>query len=103
MTSWRGERAVDWNNALTLAGVFIGAATAAYVGYSKKWPNKPDHPVLTSVGIELGSREQTERLIEQVKRIADVLEDKAQAKIEDKLEDLAEKVDAALRSRPARR
>lgn len=100
---------MDWNNALTLAGVFIGAATAAYVGYSKKWPNKQEHQVLTSVGIELGNREQTERLIEHTKRLADgverigdVLEDKNQARIQDTLEELGEKVDAALSRRGGR-
>ena len=88
------------NDTLKSAAAFIAFVLAGLWAYFRV-PNRPaPSPVLTGVGLELGSREQTERLIEQVKRIADVLEDKNQAKIEDKLEDLAEKVDAALKGRP---
>ena len=88
---------MDWNNALTLAGVFIGAATAAYVGYSKKWTNKADHTVLAGVGIELGSREQSERLIGEVRgcRLAlEALADKQRSEMEELHRSLLDRLDA---------
>lgn len=88
---------MDWNNALTLAGVFIGAATAAYVGYSKKWTTKIDHPVLAGVGIELGNREQTERLIGEVRgmRVAlEILADRRTEEMEEMHKALLERLDA---------
>src|ERR1051325_11207160 len=91
MTSWRGRRAVDWTNAITLAGVFIGAATAAYVGYSKRWPAKPDTPVLTGIGWELGTREQAERLIAEVRGIRLAVEVPADRRTEE-LEDIHQKL-----------
>ncbi len=97
MTSWRGGRAVDWTNALTLAGVFIGAASAAYVGYSKRWPAKPDNPVLTGIGIGFGDREMQERLIAEVKgcRLAlEVLADKRTDEIEELHRSLLDRMDA---------
>jgi hypothetical protein len=97
MMFWqRGERAVDWNNLFTLAGVLIGTATAAYVGYSKKWPAKPD-PVLTGIGFELSNREQTERLIGEVRgcRVAlEVLADRRTEEMEDMHKALLERLDA---------
>ena len=97
MTSWRGGRAVDWTNAITLAGVFIGAATAAYVGYSKRWPaGKPENPVLTGIGFELGNREQTERLIAEVhgcRAALEILADRRTEEMEDMHKALLERLD----------
>lgn len=97
MTSWRGGKVVDWNNFLTLAGVFVGAAIAAYVGYSKKWAAKPEHTMLTSVGIELGNREQAERLIGEVHgcRLAlEALADKRVDEMEEMHRSLLDRLDA---------
>lgn len=96
MTFWRGVRAVDWTNAITLAGVFLGAATAAYVGYSKRWPAKPDHPVLTGIGIGFGDREMQERLIVEVRgcRLAlEILADRRTEEMEDMHKALLERLD----------
>lgn len=79
---------MDWNNLITLVSVGIGTGAAAYVGYSKQWPAKPATaaPVLTSIGLELGNREQTERLISEVHgcRVAlEVLADRRTQEMED--------------------
>lgn len=97
MTSWRGGKAVDWTNAITLAGVFIGAATAAYVGYSKRWPAKPDNPILTGIALGYGDKEQTERLITEVRgcRIAlEALADKQRSEMEELHRSLLDRMDA---------
>jgi hypothetical protein len=88
---------MDWTNAITLVGVFIGAATAAYVGYSKRWPAKPESPMLTAIGVELGNREQTERLISEVHgcRVAlEVLADRRTEEFQDMHKELLERLDA---------
>ncbi|RWG02585.1 hypothetical protein [Mesorhizobium sp.] len=56
-------------------------------------------PVITGVGIELGSREQTERLISEVKRIGDILTDKNTEGINDRLDALAATVERLLAER----
>lgn len=97
---------MDWTNAITLVGVFMGAATAAYVGYSKRWPAKPEAPVLTAIGVELGNREQTERLIAEVHgcRVAlEVLADRRTEEIEDIHKELLERMDRAEQMQKTRR
>jgi hypothetical protein len=87
---------VDWTNAITLAGVFLGAATAAYVGYSKRWPAKPNHPVLTGIGIGFGDRDMHERLIAEVHgcRVAlEVLADRRTEEMEDMFKTMMERLD----------
>lgn len=94
---------MDWTNAITLAGVFIGAATAAYVGYSKRWPAKPGSPVLTGIALGYGDKEQTERLITEVRgcRIAlEALADKRVDEMEHMQKELLERLDAQERRRP---
>lgn len=73
--------------------------------YLRTYRSSPPNPVIAGVGLELGNREQVERLIEQVKRIADALTDKNTADVNDRLEELAGKVDEALNRRraPSRR
>ncbi|MER9937396.1 hypothetical protein [Mesorhizobium sp. M0088] len=97
---------MDWTNAITLAGVFIGAATAAYVGYSKRWPAKPDNPVLTGIALGYGDKEQTERLITEVRgcRVAlEALADKRVDEMEHMQKELLERLDAQELRRPAPR
>lgn len=67
--------------------------------YLRTFKAKTPDPVLAGVGIELGNREQAERVIAQLKRIADALADKNASDISNRLEDLAEKVDEVLHNR----
>jgi hypothetical protein len=53
---------------------------------------KPD-PLLSGVGGGLVDREQMERLIREVKRIADAITDKNAANINDRLEELVDRID----------
>lgn len=82
------------NEVLASAAFFVVSVLAAAWSYWRKPPAlaKPD-PVLTGVGLEFGSREQTERLIAEVKRIADALTDKNTAGINDALEDQSDRID----------
>lgn len=79
--------------------IVVLGAIGQYLRTFKAKP--PQDPVLAGVGIELGNREQTERVIAQLKRIADALTEKNASDISDRLEDLAEKVDEALSHRRA--
>jgi len=56
-----------------------------------------DHPVLGSIGLELGSRLQIDQLIGEVRRIGDILENKKQSAMEAKLEDILDRLDKAER------
>ena len=78
---------MDWTNAITLAGVFIGAAAAAYVGYSKRWPPPKQDPILTGIGIGFGDREMQERMNGFLGRIAVALEILADRRTEE-MEDI---------------
>lgn len=92
------------SEAVTLAGVLIGTALAAYIGYFRKnAAPPPTDPVLTSVGLELGNRKQIDQIITELKRIADALTDKNTAGINERLDHLAETVDALLAERKPRR
>lgn len=87
---------MDWTNAITLAGVFLGAATAAYVGYSKRWPPPKQDPILAGIGIGFGDREMQERLINELKgcRVAlEVLADRRTEEMEDMHKALLERLD----------
>ena len=105
---------MDWNNLLTLMGVFLGTAIAAYVGYSKKWPARPPvDPVLAGVGFELGNREQSKQIVEALIRCAvalEILADKRTDEMEeihrqllDRLDRRAEQEEASPRRQPRRR
>lgn len=77
---------------ITLLGVFIGTTLAVLLGYrSTKATPKPD-PVVSGVGMELGSRAQIDMLIEQVRRIGDILEGKKTQGIEAKMEEMLEQI-----------
>jgi len=96
---------VDTTEIWTNLGIFFGGiflAIAAY--YGKKVPPAPpaSSPVLASVGLELGNRDQVERMIHELKRIADALQslsDHRQADMQDAMEELLEKMRAAERAR----
>lgn len=74
----------------------ILAGVAGYFGRSLigKEPPKAD-PVLTGIGLALGDKEQTERLLAVLERMANALEamaDRKQADMHDTLEELLEAV-----------
>ena len=73
-------------------GWLLAAGLSGLVMYWRTRPAKPieQNPVLTGIGMELGNKEQTERLIAQVERCADSLEvlaDRRTAEIDDKMDD----------------
>lgn len=94
---------MDTTDILTNIGVLVGTAVAAWIAYKTKNPYSRDqsqNSVVAGVGIELGNREQTERLIAEQKRCADgimqiasgvaVLADKKQAAMEVKMDEMQE-------------
>lgn len=87
---------MDWNNAFTLVGVFIGTAIAAFIGYSRRWPPPKQDPILTGIGIGFGDREMQERLISELKgcRVAlEVLADRRTEEMEDIHRELLARLD----------
>ncbi len=87
------------NGVVVGAAGFVAAVMAALYGYMRK-PKEPGVSVpssVASIGLELGNRHQMDLLIDQVKRIADVLENKRQSEIEDRLDHLTELTEAALK------
>lgn len=94
MTAWDNET-------ITYVGVLVGTAIGAAVAYFRKAPPPPPsiEPALKSIGLELGNRQQTDQIIEQLKRIADALNDKNTAGITDRLEELAEQIDRMTEAR----
>lgn len=97
MTHMRGARSVEASEIITLAGVFVGGILAGAIGYLRKAPASQQQPVLQGIGMELGNKEQSERLIEQVKRIADgmdILSDKRTDEFQDMHKALLERLDA---------
>jgi hypothetical protein len=86
------------SNAVIGALVVIGAI-GVYLKTLRQ--PKPD-PLFSGVAGGLVDREQMERLIQEVKRIADAITDKNAATMTDKLDELADKIDH-MRSPPSRR
>lgn len=74
-------------------GVFIGGVITVLLGYKKPPAVKQPDPVIAGIGVELGSRIQIEELVDQVRRIADILEGKKTQGIETKLTDMIEAID----------
>lgn len=81
--------------------VIVGAI-GQYLRTYRARPTQLD-PVLAGVGLELGNRQQADQIIFQLKRIADALTDKNTADVNDRLDELAEKVDDALHHRQTTR
>lgn len=78
---------------VTLAGVFVGGILAALVGYRRR-PERPAAEVaVASVGLELGNKLQMDDLIKAVNRLGDILENKKQAGMEKKLDELLERME----------
>jgi hypothetical protein len=90
----RGEKPVSLNEIDTYAGVVVGGIILVLLGYKQK-PKEPDS-VVASVGLELGNRAQMDMLITEVKRCADslgILADRKQAAIEDRLDEVLERLE----------
>ena len=93
-----GAKIVELNDFLTLAGVFVGGVIAGLIGYfrPKKQAVRSSDPVLTGVGMAFGEHDQMERLVGQVKRIAeslDVLADRRTDELEDIHRELLARLD----------
>lgn len=98
---------VDWDSIAVLIGAGLGAAVAAYFGYSKKWPDKPQQdPVLAGIGLELGNREQGDRLITEVagiRKAVETIADRKQNDMQDTLEEIVEQLKPKPRARRTRK
>lgn len=88
-----GTEALEANDIITFAGVFVGGLIAGLIGYKRKPPAPASTPVLTGLGMAYAEHDQMERLISEVKRIADAIGDKNAANINGRLEDLVERLD----------
>ena len=95
MMHMHGVPAVEPNDLLTLAGVFVGGIIMGIVGYLRSKPAaRTDH--IKSIGVEFGNREQSERQIEVLVRISalEVLADKRTTDIEEIHRSLLDRLDA---------
>jgi hypothetical protein len=85
------------NEFLAAAAFFVGTVIATVISYLVKKPPAIHHDaVVAGVGIELGNRMQTDQMITELKRIGDslaVLADRKQAAVDDKLEEILERLD----------
>ena len=84
--------ATFWTN----AGILVAALVSGAYAYFKQ-PKKPElisppAAVITGVGMELGSREQTERLITAVNGVAAAIRDKKQDEMQDTMDSLLEEL-----------
>lgn len=74
-------------------GLLLLAGVGRYLTRKKDAPAKAPDSMLAAIGLEFGTREQGERLIAELKRIADTLADKKQNEMDDKLDELLERMD----------
>jgi hypothetical protein len=83
------------NEYITLAGVFFGGIVAGLLGYLRRKPetSSGSEMAVASVGMELGNKLQMDELIKAVNRVGDILENKKQAGIEKRLDELLERID----------
>lgn len=102
----KAEQQVDKTEILANLGVIFAGIIGILAGYFTKRTGKPpasQDAVVASVGLEFGNRMQMDELIIQTKRGSDalvsaaaslaILADRKQADIEDKLDELLERVD----------
>lgn len=94
----KAEQKVEQTEILANLGVIAAGIIGIIAGYFSKKPIKTAAPdaVLTTLGGEFGSRIQMDEMNQQLKRIADclaILADRKQAEIEDKLDELLERVE----------
>lgn len=82
------------NDTLRDAATFFAFVLAGLYAYLKspKAANPPLDPAIKSIGMEWGNKEQMERLVEQVKRIADTLQKDEQDAMKETMDELLEEL-----------
>lgn len=87
------------------AALLAGAAGYFWTRMWGKQPQPPGHPVLTGIGMAIGDRDQAERQIVMLERIAKALEviaDRRQHDMQETLDELVEQLKQK-EMRPSRR
>lgn len=74
--------------------ILLLAGAGKYLSRQNTSSPKND-PVLTGIGFGFGERDQMDRLIAEVKRVADALTDKNSHDISHKLDELVDRIDKA--------
>jgi hypothetical protein len=97
ITTSGGLRKIDNPAEVWIAGIYSAILFFAVLGRYLLLPKRAmgADPVLAGVGLELGTREQIDHLVLQVKRCADALErlaDKRQDEIQETLEEIVEEM-----------
>jgi hypothetical protein len=97
MLTEKAEPQVDKNELLANLAIVIAGLIGILAAYFKKGndsrPAARSEAVVSSVGVELGNRYQTDELIKALNRIGDILENKRQAGIEETLKRLVDEID----------
>ena len=75
------------------AAVGVLVILGAIGNYLRTLKSPSSNPVVTGIGLSFGEREQMERLIASVNRVADAIGDKNAAGINDRLEELSERIE----------
>lgn len=81
----------EWARGVFYIVLAVGGAILFLHSKSKSAPPALS-PSMASIGMELGNKEQTERLVAAVVRIGDILADKKQHEMDDKLDELLERM-----------
>jgi hypothetical protein len=91
----KAGRKVDQTEILTNLGVVLTGTLAILAAYFKKGTpiETRQSAIMTSVGVEIGNRQQADEMIKALHRIADILEDKKQRGIEADLKEILERLD----------
>lgn len=93
---------VEGSEIWTNIGLLVGGVMLAIAAYRGKTvppaPRQQSEAVLADVGLELGNRDQQERMIHELKRIADAMQslsDHRQANMQDLMGELLDKMRSA--------
>ncbi|WP_312795530.1 hypothetical protein [Tianweitania sp.] len=82
----------EWARNLFYIVLAVGGGVMFIYGRNRPAPSASLAPGVAAIGMELGNKEQVERLIAAVNRIGDILADKKQHEMDDKLDELLEKM-----------
>lgn len=97
------ELELTWDvAAYGLAGLLIILGSIGRYLQQKRSAKPHADPLLTGVGLELGTRVQIDMLISAVNRIGDILENKRQAGLEEMLKDIRDDMEKLKRPPPRR-
>ena len=93
----KAEPQVDKTELLANVTIVIAGLIGILAAYFKKGnevkSTSRSEAIVSSVGVELGNRYQTDELIKALNRIGDILENKRQAGIEETLKRLVDEID----------